>query len=231
MLTLFSLENGLVDCILRGAKKQGAKLKFAGELFCFAEYLLAEKSGRRTVTEANQIDDFYDLRMDVEKYYSATAVIEYLRGFCQKGESYYDLFLNVINAFKGMESAPLPPQIFLVKFYMESLIEAGYGITYSSCGKCGKKISDRVFFDFEDCLFKCESCAEYTSTEMRFTTYELLLNLSKTDFKKLQTPDLSTYSPTFSQIEHIKHALKFFDFFIRDKIGVVIKSNAALLDL
>lgn len=230
MLTLFSLENGVVDCILRGVKKPNAKLRFAAEVFCFAEYLLVEKNGRKTVVEANEIDDFYDLRTDVDKYYAASAVVEYLRGFCQKGENYYDLFLNVVNAFKGIESAPLPPNLFLVKFYMESLREAGYGITFSNCSCCQKPISGRVFFDFNDCVFKCIDCADFTSTEMRFKTYELLLNLNTRTFKQLQNPDLSTYSQTFSDFETIKHALKFFDFFIRDKIGVEIKSNAAILD-
>lgn len=231
MLTLFSLEKGIVDCILRGVKKPTAKLRFAGEVFCFAEYLLVEKSGRKTVVEANEIDDFYDLRTDVEKFYAASAVIEYLRGFCQKGENYYDLFLNVVNAFKGIESAPYPPVLFLVKFYMDSLAYAGYGLTFSNCSVCKKTIEDRVFFDFNDCTFKCLDCADYTSTEMRFSTYKLLLELSETDFKKLQNPDLSTYRPTFSEIDVIKYALKFFDFFIRDKIGVEIKSNPAILEL
>lgn len=231
MLTLFTLERGIVDCILRGVKKSGAKLRFASELFCFAEYVLVEKNGRKTVVEANEIDDFYDLRTDVEKFYSASAVIEYLRSFCQKGESYYDLFLNVVSAFKGMESAPYHPILFLVKFYMESLIGSGYGITFSNCSVCEKQIENRVFFDFSDCSFKCAECADYTATEMRFSTYKLLLLLSKTDFKNLQNPDLSTYSPTFSDITVVKNALKFFDFFIRDKIGVEIKSNTAILEL
>ncbi len=229
MLTLFSLEEGIVECILRGVKKQGAKLKFAAELFCFAEYVLVEKNGRRTVVEANQLDDFYDIRMSVDKYYSASAIIEFLRAFCQKGESYYDLFLNTINAFRGIEDAPFSPSLFLVKYYMESLKVAGYGITFSHCDKCRKAIDKRAFFDFNECTFKCLDCADSSSTEMRFTTYEFLRLLSETTFEKLRRPDLSTYSPTFFNIDTIKNALKFFDFFLRDKIGVEIKSNVEIV--
>ncbi len=227
MLTLFTLENGIVDCILRGVKKPDAKLKFAAEVFCFAEYVIAEKSGRRTVTEANQIDDFYDLRLDIDKYYAAAAIIEYVRFFCQKEENNYELFLNVVNAFKAIEAGCVSPETVLVKFYMEGLKEAGYGITFDNCQTCGKEITDRVFFDFDNCVFKCLDCADYTCTEMRHSTYKFLSELKKTKLSdlKCQKP---TYSPTFTK-ESAINALKFYDFFIRDKIGVEIKSNAIIL--
>ena len=36
MLTLYSLERGLVSAGIKGVKKAGAKLKFASQPFCFA---------------------------------------------------------------------------------------------------------------------------------------------------------------------------------------------------
>ncbi len=227
MLTLFTLEKGIVDCILRGVKKPGAKLKFAAEVFCFSEYVIAEKSGRRTVIEANQIDDFYELRLDIDKYYAATAIIEYIRSFCQKDENNYELFLNVVNAFKAIEAGYVSPTAVLVKFYMEGLKEAGYCITFDKCQVCGKEIADRVFFDFDNCVFKCLDCADYTCTEMRRTTFKFLSDLNRIELAdlKCQKP---TYSPTFQEDSAV-NALKFYDFFIRDKIGVEIKSNAIIL--
>lgn len=229
MLSLFSLENGIVDCVLRGVKKPAAKLKFAGELFCFAEYVVVEKSGRRTVVEANQIDDFYDLRLDLSKFYCATAILEYLRAFLVQGENSYELFLNTINALKIIEKGVYFPELILVKFYMEGLAEVGYGIGYDGCAVCKSKIENRVFFDFETCRFKCYDCADYLSTEMRFSTYDLLLCLSSVSFEDLKNGDKSTYTETFKNYEAIKSALKFYDFFISDKVGVKIKSNDSIL--
>ncbi len=227
MLTLFSLEKGLVDCILRGVKKPDAKLKFAAEVFCFSEYVVTVKSGRRTVIEANQIDDFYDLRTDIDKYYCASAVTEYVRNFCQTDEDNYQLFLSVVNAFKGLEAGYFDPVTVLVKFYMEALKEGGYGITFGTCGVCKNKIEGRVFFDFDECQFKCLDCADYNATEMRLSTFKFLSILSGIELSDLKGQK-STYSPTFDR-ETVKNALKFYDFFIRDKIGVDIKSNAMIL--
>jgi len=231
MLSLFSLENGIVDCVLRGVKKSGAKLKFAGELFCFAEYVVAVKNGRRTVIEATQIDDFYEIRLDIEKYYCATAIIEYLRAFCREDEKPYDLFLDTVNALKAIENGKNAPQLVLVKFFEEGLKKEGYGISFSSCASCKKPIDGRVFFDFDTCQFKCYDCADYLCAEMRASTYALLSNLTKIDLSELKNGLKPTYSEAFSDNEVVKNALKFYDFFISDKIGVRIKSNEAILNL
>ena len=56
ILTLFSLESGLITAAIRGVKKAGAKLKFAAQPFCFCEYVLSVKGDRRSVTSAEIID-------------------------------------------------------------------------------------------------------------------------------------------------------------------------------
>ena len=43
ILTLFTLQQGKVTAAAKGVKKAGAKLKFAAQPFCFAEYVLAKK--------------------------------------------------------------------------------------------------------------------------------------------------------------------------------------------
>ena len=48
LLTLFSPTLGRITAGAKGVKKQKAKLSFAAQPFCFAEYVLAEKGGRYT---------------------------------------------------------------------------------------------------------------------------------------------------------------------------------------
>ena len=44
ILNIFTLEKGTVSAIIKGVKKAGAKLKFASEPFCFAEFFMYRKS-------------------------------------------------------------------------------------------------------------------------------------------------------------------------------------------
>jgi hypothetical protein len=46
ILTLFTLEKGKITANARGVRKANAKMKQVAEPFCFAETILAEKSGR-----------------------------------------------------------------------------------------------------------------------------------------------------------------------------------------
>ena len=59
LLTLFSPALGKITAGIRGVKKPTAKLAFASQPFCFAEYVLAEKGGRYTVTGAYLYESFF----------------------------------------------------------------------------------------------------------------------------------------------------------------------------
>ena len=48
IVTLFTAERGKLSAALKGVKRAGAKLKFAAQPFCFAEFVFVEKAGRPT---------------------------------------------------------------------------------------------------------------------------------------------------------------------------------------
>ena len=76
LLTLFSPTLGKITAGIKGVKKPKAKLAFCAQPFCFAEYVLAEKEGRYTVTSAYLHEGFFELRLDVMKYYAGAAAVE-----------------------------------------------------------------------------------------------------------------------------------------------------------
>ena len=43
ILTLLTAERGRITAGIKGVKKAGAKLKFAAQPFCFAEYVLSRR--------------------------------------------------------------------------------------------------------------------------------------------------------------------------------------------
>ena len=59
MLTLFTLQRGKLSAAAKGVRKAGAKLRFAAQPFCFAEYVLAQRGERNTVISAAETDSFY----------------------------------------------------------------------------------------------------------------------------------------------------------------------------
>ena len=49
IIFLLSPTEGKISAVLKGVKKAAAKLKYAGEPFCFAEFTLARRGGMATV--------------------------------------------------------------------------------------------------------------------------------------------------------------------------------------
>ena len=86
LLTLFSPSLGKITAGIRGVKKPTAKLAFAAQPFCFAEYVLAERGGRYTVTSAYLHESFFSLRTDIVRFYAACAAAEVCRAILPENE-------------------------------------------------------------------------------------------------------------------------------------------------
>ena len=229
MLSLFTLEAGLVNCALIGAKKPNAKLKFCGETFCFAEYVLSEKSGRRTVAEANEIDGFYGVREDYDRYMAAAAVVEFLLSCLAEGEDNYELFLLTLKSLKAIEKGE-KPLLSLVAFFVNALNSIGYLIDFDACGRCGNEVEKRAFFNFENSQALCESCADSSAVEMRIETFNLIKAVLSTEVEIFQNADLSTYSPVFADDKPIVNAIKFIDYYMLCNLGFGLKTNKMIID-
>ena len=86
ILTLLTAERGKITAGIKGVRKAGAKLKFAAQPFCFAEYVLAGRGGRYTVTQASEGESFYELRCNIDKFYAASAVCETAAALTYEGD-------------------------------------------------------------------------------------------------------------------------------------------------
>ena len=159
ILTLLTAERGKLTAGIKGVKKAGAKLKFATQPFCFAEYILAERAGRYTVTQVSECESFYELRTDVNKFYAASAVCETALALSYEGESSGELFSDCVKALSGMCQGD--EALVLVGFLMTALKRSGYGINTGVCTRCGATLTgkEKLRFMMDTGCFTCWDCA------------------------------------------------------------------------
>ena len=216
LLTLYSLESGKITASIKGVKKSGAKLKFASEPFCFAEYILAEKSGRYTVINASYIDSFYNLRLDLKKYYACAVVGEILNCFAEPDVSDKTLFSLAINAIKDI--CYNGEEVLTLCSFLHGVINSlGYGISDYTCACCGSVISGRVFFNFKNGVFSCQNCLKEGFNEIKQQTYNALLSVV--------SGTLNSEIFNESQI----YLVKFLLYYLSYKTDVKLKSGDALI--
>ncbi len=157
MLTLFTLQKGKISAAAKGVRRAGAKLRFAAQPFCFAEYVFAVRGGRRTVISASNTDGFYALREDVGKFYAAAAVCGLCDALLYENIVNEELFLRAVAALRAMcegEEAPA-----LISFFIKALELSGYALSPLVCADCGKELGSRACFDLSDGTFTCAACA------------------------------------------------------------------------
>jgi len=100
ILTLFSLERGLVTVSAKGVKKAKAKLKFAAEPFCFGKYQLA--GTKRFVLAGCEFTElFYDLRTDIMKFSAAAVCAEFVLKSSGEEEN-PQLFLQLLKTLREL---------------------------------------------------------------------------------------------------------------------------------
>lgn len=153
LVTLFSPSLGRITAGAKGVKKPKAKLAFATQPFCFAEYILAEKGGRYTITGAYLHESFFSLRYDIVRFYAACALAEVCRTILYENEEYEGLFIALIEGLKALSLSEEDAAEAVICFILAALRESGYPIDLSYAEECGGDIGDKLWFDFSDGRF------------------------------------------------------------------------------
>ncbi|MDE7083285.1 MAG: DNA repair protein RecO [Clostridia bacterium] len=175
ILTLLTAEHGKISAGIKGVKKPNAKLKFAAQPFCFAEYILARRGDKYTVINCSECESFYDLRCDINKFYAASAVIEAANALAYEGDECAEIFSEAVKTLSAMcaDNERLP----LIKFLTFALRKSGYGIALDNCTECGTELikKEKLRFDMDAGAFTCFDCGKGIGASR--VTYNVLRKL------------------------------------------------------
>lgn len=188
ILTLLTAEQGKISAGIKGVKKAGAKLRFAAQPFCFAEYILSCRGERYTVTQASEIESFYELREDINKFYAASAVCEAANSLTFSGSEDGALFTLCVQALSNISASDESEA--LIKFLLSALALTGYTVGLENCSECGAPLMkcDKMRFDMSAGSFICWDCGTGLGTSG--VTYNVLrMCAGKSYLPEFITPD------------------------------------------
>ena len=182
ILTLLSAESGKISAGIKGVKKAAAKLKFAAQPFCFAEYVLSQRGERYTVINASECESFYDLRTDVNKFYAASAACEAANALTLEGDECREVFYALVKALSEMCEGG--ESLALINFLLFSLKQSGYGINAEDCAECGAPLlgEAKLKFDMESGSFTCAECGNGQGASR--VTYNVIRKLQGKSFEE-----------------------------------------------
>ena len=187
LVELFSLELGKITAVLKSCKSPNAKLKFAFQPFCFAEFSVIKNGKFYQVIDAKQIDSFFDLTLDLNTYYLSSLVLELTSISIDFEEQNPQLFLLLLNTLKHICYDNISAHLVTAKYSQDILSMLGYKVDYTKCVNCGTQYLGRLFLNLDTGAFVCNNCKTENSLQISVQAFSLLKIINQTNYERLGT--------------------------------------------
>jgi DNA repair protein RecO (recombination protein O) len=195
LITLFTLEKGILNAILKGVKKPNSKLKFAKEIFCFGEFILTQKAGVKNgfyiIIGCDLVDNFFDLSQNFDKYFEGCKLLEIIKFVSKIGQQDVGLFIELLKALKTLTYENVARNLILCKFLLKIFEATGYKLNLNKCASCGSEFFGKRYFCMETGEICCVGCKTYNFLEILPQTHTNFRLISNTPYEKLSTLKLS----------------------------------------
>lgn len=187
LLTLLTLEKGKILVNARGVKKPKSKLKAFCQSFCFADFELTKSSNGYILTGVNQIESFFDLTCNIDKFNYAFAVLEIADKICLENQVYVDIFIDCLKCLKQMNYTEINPQLLLSKFILNTLKFEGVNLNLNKCNNCKTPFVSDVFLDMKSGEVLCTACKNLDCVKLENFVFSALKILSREEYENLST--------------------------------------------
>ncbi len=220
LLLIYSLDFGKITVHARGIKKATAKMKFAGEPFCFGQFDLAVSRDRYTLKTCEQTESFYTLREDLLSFYAGCSIVDTLAVMESEGQANADVFVATLKSLSQLSSG-VNPQLVALHFVIAYLDLCGYKLQPNLCVACQQRLEGRAYLDLAQGGFVCDHCQTPNSlvvSKSAKVLFDLLEGLPVDKLKNVNAPNtqvkeclqiLSTYiAHDFGKIKSLSELAK-----------------------
>ena len=195
ILTIFTEEEGKIQCIARGVRRQKSGLLASTQIFAYAEFVYYPGKNFGIINQANLIEAFYPLRNDLTKMALAAYLLDLINNaydFYQKSTEILKLLLHVLFYLSG---GTAKNDLVLVGAFQLKLISVlGYRPGISQCMIC-ETDAELTAFSIESNGVLCKNCKhQATGYSYKLTPdmRDLLLEFLRKSMKELKDIDASS---------------------------------------
>lgn len=175
IITLYTREQGKVDCVARGSRRTRSRLLGGTQLFTHGRYMLYSGRSLDSLNQAEIKESFARLREDLVKMGYASYLAELLDVVTEPGEPSEDIFHLILDAYHGLQRDVTPATVARwFEFRLMALL--GYEPELEHCVGCGREAEIEVHFSSREGGLICRNCLERdgSSLSIRRSTVELL---------------------------------------------------------
>ncbi|MDO4289093.1 MAG: DNA repair protein RecO [Eubacterium sp.] len=222
IITLFTEQEGKVQAIAKGVRRNKSALVAATQLFSYSEFVYYPGKNFANINQASLIEAFYPLRQDLMKMSLASYILELL-------DVFYDYYqgnkavLKLVNyiLYYISEKKSLSDEALAAALQLKLTEVNGIRPLLGACSACGAK-QQLNYFSIENHGVLCENCRGQEGYTYRINDVvrEAMVELMVTPIREIRFKD---YDPQVTRKimdimdhyigEHLGKSLKTYDFY------------------
>jgi DNA repair protein RecO (recombination protein O) len=187
---MYSKDKGLIKAVARGSKKTNSKLGGRMELLVANKLMLNKGKTFDSISQAEAINTFFNLRSDIDKLFLAMYGSEIVSNFGiendPNSEDIYNLFYSFLNELSKAETKELS-MLQVIKFQLKIMNILGYSIELNNCVKCVDKLTEKeeIYFSIDQGGILCKDCSTNVCKKVKvpYKIIEFLNTLLQEDFE------------------------------------------------
>ena len=155
ILSIFT-DSGIVSATAKGVRSIKSKFLPCCQLFCYASYVLYSKNGYYWIKEASLIDNFFDIRLSLEKTAAAGYICEVIdyTATSEPCEEYLSLALNSLYA---LSKDKYPVEKIKAAFEIKTASLLGFMPDIDACHVC-QSSCESYTLDIMNGNLVCDEC-------------------------------------------------------------------------
>ncbi|MDW5300344.1 MAG: DNA repair protein RecO [Sedimentibacter sp.] len=177
ILHALSRTNGKIQLISRGCRKNNSHLVNASQLFAHSACSLTKSRDMYIITSAELIDNFYNLKNNIDAYYYANYIIELISYVAQENEYDYKIFDMTVSALHYLSCFTENFDKLTAAYELKLVSMLGYRPDFLHCLSCGATVFTDAKFSIKEGGVFCSKCVNYGNGIN--VTYSEILTLDK----------------------------------------------------
>jgi len=203
---LLTETNGLVHGFVRGARKMKSRIGGRIDLLNYGtlHYFEKEQDKLSAVSDFDLISTFPLLKKNLESFYRASIMAEFVSLVSTTGITDRQLFKIFLSFLKTMNSEACDSRTLLVLFEMFIIHQQGYSPPFESCFSCHKKSVFPMHWLTATNHLVCPDCHDQIQQHSLIVTAEI-----KDIFKSMKMPDINSLSRIKWSDDNLEYAERF----------------------
>jgi DNA repair protein RecO (recombination protein O) len=212
IVTLFTRDRGILKVIARGVYRKNSPFAGLLESLNLLEIVVSSRSTRslQILTQADLIDPFNALRLDMDRLPYALALLELLDQTMAEDQGdalFFDFTVNILQAMQEGRQ----PVLILIYFLLKLTSYLGFKPNFGQCSVCATtSFSSHAFFSLEKGSVYCADCAAGASMVQKLSADQVqqLAGLQKYPHHKIA----EFTSPVLTDPSFIAFLLEYLNF-------------------